>query len=142
MSLHQRLGIGGRRGHGGQRRVDPLFTSTIILFTVAMVSLIVAMKSAMSNGSRLWIVPVGDRRRGVGPGLDLDELVADQAVVLNRGDRIEPDQRVQVAPDPHPDPEPARRPGRHLDLSTSPASMPATRTLAPFSSPATCLNSA
>ena len=84
--------------------------------TVSMVSFIFAITSAMSNGSRLWMVPcVRHDRRVLGAGVDLHELVADQPVVLDRGDRVEAQQLVQIAAHPHPDAEPSGRRGRHVD---------------------------
>ena len=98
----------------------------------------------MSNGSRLRIVPsLGDLRRRLGAGLDLDELVADQPVVLDRR-RPNPAEsaaarslRTRILTRKRPD-----GPAGTLISSTSPASMPATRTLAPVSSAGDLLNSA
>ena len=88
-----------------------------IAFTVASVSLIICIRSETSNGSRLWMVPLSSTGAVASvPALNLDELVADEAVVLDRGDRVDPDQRMEILPHPHPDAEPSRGTGRNANL--------------------------
>ena len=75
----------------------------IVLVTVSIVSLIFDIRSAMSNGSRLRIVPSsGTTGDCSGSRIDLHELVADETVVLNRRDGVEAEELMQVAPDAHP----------------------------------------
>src|SRR4029079_13251518 len=51
----------------------------------------------------------------VGASFDLDELVADETVGLDRGDGIDANQRMEVFTDPQLHAEPRRGLGRDLD---------------------------
>ena len=73
----------------------------MVSVTVSIVSLIFVIRSAMSNGSRLLIVPlsgtVGD---ALGPESICTNLLPTSPSFWIDGDRVEPHQLVQIAPAP------------------------------------------
>ena len=78
----------------------PPLTSTIVSVTRSTVSLIRWSIGDRSNGSRLCIVPPAGTICGlIGARIDLHELVADQAVGLNRRHRVDANERMQILAD-------------------------------------------
>ena len=72
--------------------------ASIVVFTLAIVSLICCMRSVISNGSRL-----GNRRvrchaglAAVSPHADAEIAPADESFGFNRGQRIGADQLMEV----------------------------------------------
>ena len=88
----------------------------MIVLTFPMVSLPRSSRSANSKGSRLAIAPPLATTGGLlGPGLYLHETVADDAVGLNRGDRVGANELAEVFTNTHSDLEPPRWRWRNPD---------------------------